>query len=160
MSPSTTKPAHEQEISKEQDFYLAFTGSFQGILKWSNLDTLWDTVKASEQHWYIYAIGEQPPKKPATNDELKHFIDELDGLLRREHGEEYCGIVYTDDIQAPKFIKIFDPNNIGTSCSIAKTPPLPGWILSVTPPIDLPDKLLQQTFQDKNRKRWWNKLFA
>ncbi len=160
MTTSATKSTIEQEKSQEKDFYSAFTGSFQGILKWSNLDKLWEKIKGGKQDWYIYAIGEQPPEKPANNDALKHFIDELDALLRREHGEEYCGIVYTDDIQEPKFIKIFDPNNIGTSCSIAKTPPLPGWILSVTPPIDLPDKLLQQTFQDKNRKRWWNKLFA
>ncbi len=155
---STNRHAAAQAVDK--DFYAAFTGAFQGVLKWENLDTLWDVVKASKEDWYIYAIGEAPPEKTASRDALKHFIDELDTLLRREHSEKYCGIVYTDDIQAPKFIKIFDPNNIGTSCSIAKTPPLPGWILSVAPPIDLPDKLRQQTFHDKSRKRWWNRLFS
>ncbi len=160
MSTSTSTAKNTPLPVTPKDFYTHFTGSFQGILKWSNLDALWETVKASKQAWYIYAIGEQPPEKPATHDDLQHFIEEINRLLRREHGEKYCGIVYTDDIQEPGFIKIFDPNNIGTSCSIAKTPPLPGWILSVTPPIDLPDKLLQKTFQDKSRKRWWNKLFG
>ncbi len=160
MTTSSTNRDAAKVSTADKDFYTAFTGAFQGILKWENLDTLWDVVKARKEDWFIYAIGEKPPEKTASRVELKHFIDELDRLLRREHGEEYCGIVYTDDIQEPKFIKIFDPNNIGTSCSIAKTPPLPGWILSVAPPIDLPDKLRQETFQDKSRKRWWNTLFS
>ncbi len=151
--------AEKTDENQADDFYIAFKGAFQGVLRWPQLDALWEKVAQDKQEWFIYAIGEAPPEKPADNQALKHFIKEIDGLLRREHDEEYCGIVYTDDLQEPTYIKIFDPNNIGTSCSIAKNPPLPGWILSVIKPIDLPAAMMQQTHQTKNRKRWWNRLF-
>jgi len=144
----------------KDDFHTAFTGRFEGILRWHQLDELWvklnESAKTGKKEWYIYAVSEKPPVKTASSDDLKKFVTEIDRLLRREHDEEYCGIVYTDDIQAPNYIKIFDPGNIGTSCSTAKTPPLPGWILSTLKPIDLPNALMPPN----NRKRWWNKLFS
>ena len=44
------------------------------------------------------------------------FVTEIDRLLRQDHAEDYCGIVYADDLQQPRFIKIYDPNNLGVSC--------------------------------------------
>jgi len=130
-------------------------------LCWHQLADLWRTVNetatdnVNKKEWYIYAVGEAPPEKTVSADELKNFVKEIDVLLRREHDEDYCGIVYTDSTQQPNYIKIFDPNNIGTSCSTAKSPPLPGWILSTLKPIDLPNALTPPN----NRNRWWNKLF-
>jgi hypothetical protein len=51
-------------------------------------------------------------------------------LLRDEHRESYCGIVYADDLDKPRLIKIYDPNNLGSSCGSSKNPPGPGWIMS------------------------------
>jgi len=62
----------------------------------------------------------------------------MDKLLRREHQEDYCGIVYANDLQTPGSIKIYDPNNLGVSCGYNDNPPLPGWIMSRIPPVDLP----------------------
>lgn len=161
MTKSASTTFTKPETAKDE-FHTAFTGRFEGILRWNQLDELWEHVNASVdkegkggKSWYIYAVGEAPPEKTVNADELKKFITEIDVLLRREHDEDYCGIVYTDSTQAPNYIKIFDPNNIGTSCSTAKTPPLPGWILSTIKPIDLPNALSPPN----NRKRWWNKLF-
>ena len=82
--------------------------------------------------------------------------EQIDELLRREHDEQYCGIVYVDDVNAPSFVKIFDPNNLGVSCGYSDSPPLPGWILSKLPPVDLQAPVPQPG----NRRRWWRRLFA
>lgn len=138
-------------------FYEKFKGSFTSCMRWSDLTTFWDTLKlkASDDTWYIYAIGENVPELPASTDELMLFINEIDSLLRQEHDEEYCGIVYADDKATPTYVKIYDPNNLGVSCGFSNDPPLPGWIISTTLPKPLEDKsvLTQQ------RKRWWQKLW-
>jgi hypothetical protein len=138
------------------DFRTAFRGSFYGVLRWPQLDALWETLRdVADDGWYIYAVGEAPPTRASTAQELQRFIDEVDVLLRREHEEDYCGIVYTDSFEAPTFVKIFDPNNLGVSCGYSDNPPLPGWILSRIAPADLQAGVLPG-----NRKRWWQRLFA
>ena len=87
---------------------------------------------------------------------MQTFIHEVDHLLRTEHNEDYCGIVYADDTQQPGFIKIFDPNNLGVSCGYSEKPPLPGWIVSRIPPVELETAL----YPPNNRRRWWRRLFA
>jgi hypothetical protein len=138
------------------DFRSAFRGTFSGVLRWPQLDALWMTLRGvADDGWYIYAVGEAPPTRVASAEEFNRFIDEVDVLLRREHDEDYCGIVYTDSFEAPAFVKIFDPNNLGVSCGYSDNPPLPGWILSRIPPVDLQGGVLPG-----NRKRWWQRLFA
>jgi len=140
----------------ENLFLSAFTGKFFGVLRWPQLDTLWGKVKTSENDgWFLYAVGEQPPAVITKGKQVTTFINELDVLLRREHDEDYCGIVYADNLENPSFIKVFDPNNIGTSCSIATKGPLPGWIISKVPPIDLAEAMKPTA----NRRRWWQKIF-
>lgn len=143
---------HWQEV-----FRLAFRGSFSGILRWHQLDEFWAGMKKNaDNDWYIYAIGEAPPAATSSAEELRYFIDEIDVLLRRDHEEDYCGIVYVDDFNAPAFVKIFDPNNLGVSCGYSDNPPLPGWIVSRLRPADLqaPAPL------PGNRRRWWRRLFS
>ena len=138
------------------DFRSAFRGSFYGVLRWPQIDALWDTLRgAADDGWYLYAVGEPPPTRIATVEDFIRFLDEVDVLLRREHAEDYCGIVYADSFEAPAFVKIFDPNNLGVSCGYSDNPPLPGWILSRIPPADLRAGALPG-----NRKRWWQRLFA
>jgi len=142
---------------QQTDFYTAFRGTFSGVLRWEQLDGLWERLRAgADNGWYLYAIGEPPPEAPVERDALLRFIEEVDVLLRREHGEDYCGIVYVDDMQTPTFVKIFDPNNLGVSCGYSDNPPLPGWILSRLPPVDLQAPMPQPG----NRRRWWQRLFA
>lgn len=140
----------------EDNFITAFKGKFYGILKWNQLDDLWLKVKKDKNNgWYLYAIGDEPPTELTKNNELEAVIDEIDVLLRREHNEDYCGIVYADNLETPSFIKVFDPNNVGTSCSIATTAPLPGWVVSKLPPSDLSAPMKQTA----KRRRWWDRLF-
>lgn len=144
-------------MSEAHPFLQAFRGSFSGVLRWHQLDELWQQVLAdSEAGWYIYAVGEEPPTIPQSGEPLVKIVRELNELLHHEHGEDYCGIVYTDDMQQPSYIKVFDPHNLGSTCGSSGNPPLPGWILSKMQPINLPAALPQPN----NRRRWWQKLFT
>jgi hypothetical protein len=147
-----------QPPSEDCTRYLAaFRGSFTSALRWHHLDALWERLRAQPgDDWYIYAVGEAPPLACASREQLHRFIQEIDHLLRSEHHEDYCGIVYADDLQAPAFIKIYDPHHLGVSCGYSTNPPLPGWVLSKLPPCDLPSNRILPG----NRKRWWQRLFG
>ena len=137
-------------------YYRAFRGNFKGVLRWHQLDALWTVLRErAEAGWFVYAVGEIPPAGPVEGEKLNRFIDEIDALLRAEHEEEYCGIVYVDSFDEPAFIKIFDPHNLGVSCGYSDNPPLPGWILSLIPPCDLPAAMPHTG----SRKRWWQRVF-
>ncbi|MDH3406791.1 MAG: hypothetical protein OEM48_07675 [Gammaproteobacteria bacterium] len=134
----------------------AFRGHFTGVLSWEELDAFWKVVrKRDNAGWYVYAISESPPTMPASAEQVNQFISEIDALLRKEHQEDYCGIVYTDNKTEPTMIKIFDPNNLGVQCGFSDNPPLPGWVMSRLPPVTLPDK----SRLPDNRKRWWQKFW-
>lgn len=138
------------------DPYLAaFRGSFTSALRWPQLDALWERVRAAPDGWFIYAVGEPPPVATADVATLQRFIDEVDELLRREHDEDYCGIVYADVPADPGMIKIYDPNNLGVSCGYSDNPPLPGWVLSRLAPVDL-----EAARQPAGRRRWWQRLLG
>ncbi len=139
------------------DYLQEFKGTFTSTLRWHDLDAFWQILRQhNEGQWYIYAVGEPPPEHSASKQELDTFIDEVDRLLRKEHQEDYCGIVYADDLNNPAMVKIFDPHNLGVSCGFSEHPPLPGWVLSITKPQDLP----RAYPPPGNRKRWWQSLFA
>lgn len=140
----------------QSDFQTQFTGSFKGVLQWDQLELLWDVLRNDHQHqWYIYAVGETPPASYAEHAALETFISEIDTLLKRDHDEDYCGIVYADDFNSPTMIKIYDPHNLGVSCGFSDNPPLPGWIISQTAPVDLPAMR-----PPAGRRRWWQQLFG
>ncbi len=71
-----------------------------------------------EDDWYVYALSEKLPEKNVSGGHLHNFLDEIDSLLRKGHDEDYYGIAYPDDLAAPAFIKIYDPNNLGISCEL------------------------------------------
>lgn len=142
--------------TKDSTFLKNFQGSFNNMLRWPQLDNLWATLRQqADAGWYVYAIGETPPDSPLTAEEFNSFINEIDTLLRREHQEDYCGIVYVDHPADPHMIKIYDPNNLGVVCGFSEAPPLPGWVLSLEPPCDLPAALPPPA----NRRRWWQRLW-
>ncbi len=134
-------------------FHARLKGSFTGMLQWQQLDALWGRVKSGT--WYFYQLGEELPIAALNGDELARRIDALDALLRKDHDYNYCGIVYADDAEQPTLIKVYDPNNMGSSCSGNAAPSPPGWILSTTPPA------LIETHAPtpNNRRRWWQ-LFS
>jgi hypothetical protein len=150
---ATTEPL--MSTADADAFLTAFRGSFTSTLRWPQLDALWERVRAAPDGWFVYAVGEALPAAPASCDELLRFIDEVDALLRREHDEDYCGIVYADVPAAPRMIKIYDPGNLGVSCGYSDNPPLPGWVLSRLRPVDL-----AAVRPPAGRRRWWQRLFG
>lgn len=144
------------QASPANDFMTAFRGSFTSTLRWHHLDALWERLRErADAGWYLYAVGEPPPETPTAAAGVLGFISQIDQLLRAEHKEDYCGIVYADDLQQPTFVKIYDPHNLGVSCGYSDNPPLPGWVLSLVPPVDLPSTRVLP----RNRRRWWRRLF-
>lgn len=143
--------------ASENEYMAAFRGGFTSALRWPQLDALWDVLRGmNDGGWYVYAVGETPPQTPLTVPELELFISEIDAFLRREHEEDYCGIVYADSLTHPGMIKIYDPHNLGVSCGFSDNPPLPGWVVSRLPPCDLPSTRVLPN----NRRRWWRRLFS
>lgn len=133
-------------------------GSFTSALRWHNLDELWEVLRENESDdWFLYAIGSPVPEKPSSHHELLIFIEKIDELLHQDHEEDYCGIVYADDLKSPSMVKIFDPHNLGVTCGYSDNPPLPGWVISKLKPVDL---ITNQVVIANNRKKWWQKLFS
>ncbi len=144
------------DMSIEEVYLSAFKGSFTSTMRWPDLDEFWQVLRSvADDSWYIYAVGEVPPETTVDKEYLLSFIENIDVLLHKDHDEKYCGIVYVDNKQAPEFIKIFDPNNLGVSCGFSKKPPLPGWILSKIQPVELEEAM----YPPKNRRRWWQRIF-
>ena len=126
------------------------------MLRWPQLDTLWNTLRQKDAAgWYVYAVGEAPPNRLTNPAEFNTFLTEIDILLRKEHNEDYCGIVYADSPDSPRMVKIYDPGNLGATCGFSESPPLPGWVISLDPPCDLPALVTPPA----NRRRWWEKIW-
>lgn len=134
-----------------------FNGYFVSALRWDQFDELWRSISACAEHnhWYVYAIGQELPLEPVSAEKLQEFLNEMSGLLRREHDEDYCGIVYADDLTKPNFIKIYDPNNLGMACGSSAVPVPPGWTISKAKP-----ELIEALQPPAGRRRWWAKLFS
>ncbi len=139
-----------------QDFLNRMNGRFQGMLHWSQLDALWDKVRADPEGWYVSLAGVEPAQQPMSATALYAFVSEMDALLRREHDYNYCGIVYADDPEQPAFIKIHDPNNLGSSCGSGKVRIPPRWILCRVQPALVAD----ESPLPGSRRRWWQKIFG
>ena len=144
------------EEAENSEYLDAFRGSFTSALRWHHLDELWERLRHAPDGWYVYAIGQDPPRQVASASELLHFLEQVDHLLRTEHDEDYCGIVYADDLGSPAMVKIYDPNNLGVTCGYSDNPPLPGWVLSRIQPVDLQANILVP----RNRKHWWQRIFG
>lgn len=138
------------------EFFQQYRGELWALRQWDDLDRFWALLRdQASAGWYVYAVGEEPPEQSSPTEDVLTFITRIDELLHAEHQESYCGIVYTDNRQQPSFIKIYDPNNLGMVCGSSAEPPLPGWIVSLAPPIDLPSAVRPPN----NRRRWWQSLF-
>jgi len=142
----------EVTLSFEQRLW----GRFSGVLRWSQLEALWERVRtAAARRWYIYDLEAAPPMRPASAEELIAFLNRVDKHLRREHEYDYCGIVYADDLYEPSLIKIYDPGNLGAVCGPSGNRVLPRWIVSRMQPT----ALRQQVPTELPAMKWWQRLF-
>ncbi len=150
------------------EFQRLYTGRVWSVLEWDQLTALWQRIDPAAG-WYLQAVGVPSPgtsseevvvasvgPTPADATTVSAFITGIDALLRADHHESYCGIVYADSLENPRLIKIFDPNNLGSSCGSSKNPPPPGWIMSLV----VPDEIISIRPAPENRRRWWRSLLG
>lgn len=150
------------------EFQRLYTGRVWSVLGWDQLTAFWQRIDPGAG-WYLQAVGVACPRsgvpgmqsQPAPTIEadaatVSAFIERIDTLLRADHHETYCGIVYADDLENPRLIKIYDPNNLGSSCGSSKNPPGPGWIMSRVKP----EPIIASRPAPENRKRWWQALLG
>jgi hypothetical protein len=135
------------------EFQRLFTGRVWSVMGWDQLTEFWKRIDPGAG-WYLLAAGAVPATAPADAAAVASFIGQMDALLREDHRESYCGIVYADDLENPRLVKIYDPNNLGSSCGSSKNPPGPGWIMSREPP----DQSFARDPVPEGRKRWWQRL--
>ena len=147
MKPSADSPS---DFSRRMDGYL------RGMLHWEQLDALWLRIRAEPQGWYVSQLGEAAPAVPLDAQALLRFVDEIDVLLRREHQQTFCGIVYADLPEEPTFVKIFDPHEMGSMCSCSREPVLPRWVLSRC----RPDALGGDVPAAGAHRPWWSRLWG
>ena len=130
-----------------------FSGTLHGVMQWGQWDEMrLRIVNAGE--WYVYALGHDLPEATTSGPKLTAILDEMDALLRRDHREKYLGIVYADDLATPTLVKVYDPNNLGSSCGSSGRVILPGWVLSRIPP----EPMVSQSPVPQSRLRWWQEL--
>jgi rhodanese-related sulfurtransferase len=107
------------------EFQRLYTGRLWSVLGWDQLTALLAAHRPGRR--LVPAGGRRltdadSGRLPA-DAAVATFIERIDTLLRAEHHESYCGIVYADDLEEPRLIKIYDPNNLGSSCGSSKNPP-------------------------------------
>jgi hypothetical protein len=119
-------------------FRQTFYGYFSGIKTWDDLAAFSDQLKeVADDNWYVYETSSAVPTRTISRSSFIEFINEADRYLHEHHDEDYCGIVYVDNLENPAFIKIYDPNNLGVVCGFSDNPPLPKWSVSRLQPADL-----------------------
>lgn len=137
-----------------QIFIDKFHKRYIGIMQWDDFEGFWQGLKNQTQDWFLYDTNTPPPRKISEN--IKQTLDNIHKIIKEEHQERYCGLIFTDDLKTPTLVKIFHPNNLGKSCGSSEYPALPRWILSKIPPIDIikefgtppePKNLLKRIFK-------------
>jgi len=100
-------------------------------MRWEDLDRLWLRVKDhGDNAWYLYHAGNEGGDTTASAAQVAEFVSGIDATLRREHREDYCGVVYVDDPADPAYIKVYHPRGMGTSCALPGHTTPATWILS------------------------------
>lgn len=134
-------------------FLQTYTGRMSGVLRWPQLDKLWQGLDARKD-WYLYEVGTDLPTTPLSSRALQQAIERIDAFLHQEHDAEYCGVVYADNLNSPSLLKIYHPKKMGASCGSSGSTVLPKWTLSIQPPIDLVEWALEKD----QKPAWWKHL--
>ena len=134
-------------------FLQTYTSRMSGVLRWPQLDKLWQKLDAGEG-WYLYEIGNDVPTRPLDSPALQQAVKQIDAFLRQEHDAEYCGVVYADSLINPGVLKIYHPKKMGASCGSSGSTVLPKWTLSRQPPIDLVEWALEKD----QKPAWWKHM--
>ena len=133
-----------------RDFWTSFNGWFSGVLDWSDVETLFSSLRKNSKGWYLAEMQSSDESNPASvpdmpesvldEDDFLKFLVEAESVINKRRSRPYCGAIYVDNKDDPAFIKIFDPTKMGSSCSCSTEPVLPRWTISRIKPEPLPQK--------------------
>ncbi len=139
------------------EFSALYGGTLWAIREWEQWDRLVARLQEeADDGWYVYPVGQGLPSHPLDAATFRSVLGGISALLHRDHQEYYLGIVYADDRECPRLVKIYDPNSLGSSCGSSGRLVPPGWVLSRMPP----DPVSGPKVVPENRKQWWKQLFS
>ena len=125
-------------VQQKQDYKSRSNGRFTGVLRWPQFEIVWQAMEARAGGWYVYAPEEgEPPLEPLSREQMTAFLQKTETYLRERCTADFCGAVYTDSVEAPDFVKVYNPRLMG-GCGMGKAP-LPQWLISRMAPISLLD---------------------
>ncbi|SHN90944.1 hypothetical protein BHECKSOX_1134 [Bathymodiolus heckerae thiotrophic gill symbiont] len=119
------------------DYFKQFKGRFMGVMQWDDCLALLETLHSNPNDWYLYDTLKTMPNEVMSSTDFSQKIEQIKIIINTEHDERYCGIVYTDDLKNPSFIKIFHPKNLGKVCGGGEHPLMPQWLISKEKPMDI-----------------------
>ena len=117
-------------------FGRTYQGRLHGLLRWPQWEAVCANLRATGS-WFVYDLAEALPEQPLSGTAFTQALARIDAILREEHPEDYFGLAYVDDPQAPSLTKIYHPRRMGSVCGSSGRPTLPGWVISSMPPVEL-----------------------
>ena len=115
----------------DTEFWRAWQGGFQGVLRWGDLDALLQVLAQSGGAWFVWDMEEgAPPDRPAPPATLAGALDAVREINAPVRARSYCGTVYVDDPAAPAFVKAFDPYKMGATCGSSGERTMPRFVFS------------------------------
>ncbi|HHH89729.1 MAG TPA: hypothetical protein ENK45_04085 [Aliiroseovarius sp.] len=119
----------------DTEFWRAWQGSFQGVLRWEAFDALLEGLASSDGDWFAWDMQEPVPAAPAPLGPVLESVRALNAPVR---DRSWCGTLYVDDPAAPGFVKAFDPYRMGATCGSSGSRTLPRFVISRLRPDPLP----------------------
>ena len=126
--------------SVPKNFWASFAGQFSGVLDWSDVEALFQSLKTNNTGWYVYDMKSMDDDNPQTIADCPvateppsaflEFLSKAEKVIYKRRSRPYCGAIYVDNADDPAFIKIFDPTKMGSSCSCSTDPVLPRWTVT------------------------------
>ena len=129
----------------ETPFWKLFLSRSSGILHWEDMDAFWPQMQATTGEWYVFDPSQDAPVAPVSGAGWQAALDAARALVYTRRELPMSGAVYVDNRKTPAFIKVFDPSNMGTSCSCSTEPVMPKYIFSRARPDSLPLAPLPKT---------------
>lgn len=118
-------------------FWQAYQGKFFGVPSWAAFDRFWPVLEAAGGAWFVFDPEGDAPDAPHADiasvlAEAKTCVEAVREM------RSFCGTVFTDAMENPSFVKVFDPWKMGGVCGGSGERIMPRWVLSRLAPDALP----------------------